>query len=69
MTQPTKITPADIETKLRDIQNQVEVVAEDSQKKVLMGGLIAAVILIVIVYVLGRQAGRRNSSVVEIRRI
>ncbi len=69
MTQPTNITPADIETKIRDIQSQVEVVADDSRRKAIIGGLIAAAVAMLIVYLIGRSAGRRTSSVVEIRRI
>ena len=33
MTETAGITPADIEAKFRDIQGQMDVVAEDSKKK------------------------------------
>ncbi|MEM7322822.1 MAG: hypothetical protein AAF531_07035 [Actinomycetota bacterium] len=68
MTETAGITPADIEAKFRDIQGQVDVVAEDSKKRLAIGGTAAAVIIMLLVYVLGRRAGKRRSSVLEIRR-
>lgn len=68
MTETAGITPADIEAKFRDIQGQVDVVAEDSKKKLALGGSAVALIILLLVYVLGRRAGKRKSSVVEIRR-
>jgi hypothetical protein len=69
MTETAGITPADIEAKFRDIQGQMDVVAEDSKKKLAIGGAAAVVLILLIVYVLGRKAGKRSSSVLEIRRL
>ncbi len=69
MTETTKITPADLEAKFRDIQGQVDTVAEDGKKKAVVGGSAVAVILLLIIYVLGRNAGKKKSTVVEIRRL
>lgn len=69
MTETAGITPADIEAKFRDIQGQVDVVAEDGKKKLALAGGIIGVILLLIIYVLGRRAGKRQSSVLEIRRL
>ncbi|MGI9594938.1 MAG: hypothetical protein ACR2QK_02185 [Acidimicrobiales bacterium] len=68
MTETAGITPADIEAKFRDIQGQVDVVAEDSKKKMAIGGAAVALVILLLVYVLGRRAGKRKSSVLEIRR-
>lgn len=68
MTETAGITPADIEAKFRDIQGQVDVVAEDSKKKLALGGSAVAIIIMLLVYVLGRRSGKRKSSVLEIRR-
>ncbi len=68
MTEIAGITPADIEAKFRDIQGQVDVVAEDSKKRLALGGLAAALVILLIVYVFGRRAGKKKSSVLEIRR-
>ena len=69
MTETAGITPADIEAKFRDIQDQMDVVAEDSKKKLAVAGVAVSVVLLLIVYVLGRKAGKRTSSVLEIRRL
>jgi len=64
-----KITPDDIESKIRDIQGQLEVVGEDSKKKAALVGSIGAVVLLLLIYIFGRRAGVRKSTVVEIRRL
>lgn len=69
MSDTTKITPADIEAKLRNVQGQVDSVKEDSKKKMgLVGGGLAVVLLLVI-YLIGRNAGKKKSTVLEIRRL
>ncbi len=69
MTETTKITPSDIESKIRDIQGQVDTVAEDSKKKVAIGGSIVAMLLLFIIYTMGKKAGQKKSTVLEIRRL
>lgn len=69
MTETTGITPADIEAKFRDIQGQVDVVAEDSKKKLALAGGVIGILLLLLIYVLGRKAGKKQSSVLEIRRL
>ena len=69
MTETAGITPADIEAKFRDIQGQVDVVAEDSKKKLVVAGGVLSILILLIIYVLGRNAGKKQSSVLEIRRL
>lgn len=69
MTETAGITPADIEAKFRDIQGQVDVVAEDGKKKVALAGGLVGIILLLIIYIMGRKAGKKQSSVLEIRRL
>ena len=69
MTETAGITPADIEAKFRDIQGQMDVVAEDSKKKLAVGAAVAALLILLVVYVFGRKAGKKSSSVLEIRRL
>ena len=64
-----KITPADLENKFREVQGQVDTVAQDSKKVVAVAGTVSAVLLLLIVYVLGRNAGKKKSTVLEIRRL
>ena len=69
MTETAGITPADIEAKFRDIQGQMDVVAENSKKKAAIAGSVLAIIILLLVYVFGRNAGKKTSSVLEIRRL
>lgn len=68
-TESTKISPADIEAKFREMQGQVDSVANDSKKKAAIAGTIGAVLLLLVIYLMGQRAGRRKSTVVEIRRV
>jgi len=69
MTEATNITPADIEAKFRDIQGQIDVVAEDGKKKAVVAGVAAAVLLLLVMYLMGRRTGKKKSTVLEIRRL
>ncbi len=68
MTEPS-ITPADIEAKFRSIQGEIETVSSDSKKIVQLVAVGGAIILVGVIYLLGRRAGKRKSTVVEIRRL
>lgn len=69
MTETTKITPADIEGVFRDIQGQVDTVTQDGKKKAIIGGSAVAILLLLVIYTLGRKAGKKKSTVIEIRRL
>jgi len=69
MTETSKITPADLESKFRDIQGQVDSVATGGKTKAMIGGSVIAVLLIVLIYAMGRHAGKKRSTVLEIRRL
>jgi hypothetical protein len=69
MTETTGITPADMEAKFRDLQGQINVVAEDSKKRVAMAGAVVGVIVLLLIYFAGRRAGKKSTSVLEIRRL
>jgi hypothetical protein len=63
------ITQADIEARFRQVQDQFDVVAADGKKKLTAVGAVGAVVLLLVVYVAGRRAGRKRSTVLEIRRL
>lgn len=69
MTEPNRITPADIESKFREIQRQVDTVAEEGKQRALPVAVAGVAVVIVLVYLLGRRSGKRRSTVVQIRRI
>lgn len=69
MTDPTRITPRDIETKFREIQYQVDTAADEGKEKVLPLAVAAGVVVLVVVFLVGRRSGKRRSTVVQIRRL
>jgi hypothetical protein len=68
MTEPS-ITPADIEQKFRSIQGEIETVSNDSKKMLQMAAAAGAVVIVAVIYFMGRRSGKRNSTVLEIRRL
>ena len=64
-----KITRADIEAKLNEMQGEVQESAEAAKTPIMAiaGGVAVAVILVA--FLLGKRRGRRKSTVVEIRRV
>ncbi len=66
---PSDITPSDIEAKFRQVQGQLDVVAAGGKRKLAMAGAAAGLMLVLLVYVMGRRAGKKRSTVLEIRRL
>ncbi|HWI03549.1 MAG TPA: hypothetical protein VNT52_06910 [Acidimicrobiales bacterium] len=64
-----KITRADIESKLHEMQGEVQESAEAAKTPIMAiaGGV--AVAVIIVAFLLGKRRGRRRSTVVEIRRV
>jgi len=67
--QTTKITPEDLERKLRSLQGDVRGVVDD--KKSTAAGIAAGagILLLLIFFLLGKRSGKKRSAIVEIRRI
>jgi len=64
-----EITRADIEGKLRQIRGEVDDVTGSARSVGLIVGAVAAVAVVSAVYFFGRRKGRKERTVVEIRRI
>jgi len=64
-----KITRADLEAKLREVQGGVTDQAESAKGTLAAAGGVIAFLLLLIVFVLGRRAGKQRSTIVEIRRV
>ena len=64
-----KLTRNDIEAKFRELQHDLTTAAEGARSKVVVVGGVAVVVVLAAVYLLGRRAGRKRSTVVEIRRL
>jgi hypothetical protein len=64
-----RITPDDIEAKLREVAGDVDSGVESVKPKLITAGVAAAVVALLVAYLLGRRGGRHRSAVVEIRRL
>jgi hypothetical protein len=63
------ITPAHIESKLREVQRGVQGKIDDRKQSIIAvaGGI--ALVLLIIAYLLGRRGGKKKTTFVEIRRV
>lgn len=69
-TAPSKrITPGDIEAKLREVAGDVDVQVEAAKPKLIAGAVAAGIAALLIAYLLGRRGGRNRSAQIEIRRL
>jgi hypothetical protein len=64
-----RVTRADIEAKLRQIQGDVETGMEAGRELGGMTALAGVVVALGLVYLLGRRHGRKKRTIVEIKRI
>lgn len=64
-----QISRDDIQSKLREIQGEVDSTATAAKPAVLTVVAVAAVVVIGAAYMLGRRKGKKKSTVVEIRRV
>lgn len=68
-TTTTKITPQDIENRLKALQGDVQGKVEDKKSTIATTAAAGGMVLLVIFFLLGRRSGKKRSAVVEIRRI
>lgn len=64
-----KITPADLEAKFRELQEEGDEATETAKSYVLAGVAAVGVVVFVIAFTAGKRRGKKKSTVVEIRRI
>jgi tetrahydromethanopterin S-methyltransferase subunit F len=64
-----KISRDDIESKLRELQGEVDTNLESARTVGLAAGVGIAVVLVLVAYILGRRKGRKRQMVLEIKRI
>jgi cobalamin biosynthesis Mg chelatase CobN len=64
-----EVTRADIEAKLRAIRGDVEEKEESVMSIGMIVGAVAVVAVVGVVYLFGRRRGRKEKTVVEIRRV
>jgi uncharacterized membrane protein YvbJ len=63
-----RITKEDLETKFQSLQDDLQGRASDKKQSIVAAVSIASAVVVLIAYFLGRRAGRKRRSVVEIRR-
>lgn len=64
-----KITRADIEAKLRDLQGDVQDAGKVGAQIAIVAGAAVAVSVVALAFWIGRRKGRKRSTVVEVRRV
>jgi hypothetical protein len=65
----SRITRADIESKLREISGEVEDVGTASKTYLVAAGALALTAVVAGAYLFGRRKGRRRTTLVEVRRV
>jgi hypothetical protein len=69
LTPAKKITRDDIESKLRELQGEVDENLESARSVGVAAGVGVAVLLVLVAYFLGRRRGKKRQMVLEIKRI
>jgi hypothetical protein len=65
----SKITPADLEGKLRAFQGDVQAKVESKKNTMIAAGAAGITVLLIIFFLMGKRAGKKKTTLVEIRRI
>ena len=68
-TSPEKITPKDLEFKLREVAGEVDQQVDKARPRLVTGGVAGIIVIVLLAYLLGRRGGRKRSAVVQIERI
>ena len=63
------VTREDIEAKLREIRGVTDTTTEVAQEAAKPALVVLAIALVVGAFLLGRRRGRRQSTIVEVRRV
>ena len=63
-----KLSKADIEQKLRNLQGDVEEKIASQRQKIIGAVAAVGVLTVLLAFLLGRRSGKKKNTVVEIRR-
>lgn len=64
-----KITPEDVENKLRAFQGQIQGKVDDKKNTLVTVAAVAGVIVLLLVFLLGKRSGKKKSTIVQIKRL
>lgn len=68
-TTESKITPADLENKLKSFQDGVQARVDDKKNTLVAVAGGVGIAVLIIFFLLGKRAGKKQTTLVEIRRI
>ncbi|MGK2950283.1 MAG: hypothetical protein ACSLFP_17060 [Acidimicrobiales bacterium] len=63
------IRRSDLESKLRELQGEVDDTRQSATNTLLTVGAVVAVGVVAVAFLLGRRKGKKRTTVVEVRRI
>jgi hypothetical protein len=66
---PKRVTRDDLEQSFRQLQEGVRSEVNDRRSTFLTAGGITALLVVLIIFMLGRRAGKKKTTYVEIRRV
>jgi hypothetical protein len=66
---PEKITPQDLEDKLRALQGDIQGKVDDQKSSIATAAAVGGVALLLLFFFLGKRSGKKKAAIVEIRRI
>jgi hypothetical protein len=64
-----RISREDLEAKFRDVQDGLQGKLQDKKQTLITVAAVSGVVLLLIFFLLGRRAGRKKTTFVEIRRV
>jgi hypothetical protein len=64
-----RISRADIEAKLQEIRGSVDTTKRQVLDKAKIGAAVGGVLIALLLYFLGRRSGKKQRTIVEIRRV
>lgn len=64
-----KISPQDLENKLRAFQGQVQGKVDDKKSTLVTAGAGLAAFLMIVFFLLGKRSGKKKSTIVQIKRL
>ena len=64
-----KITRADLEAGIRNLQGDAKSRVEDKKKTMATIAAVGAVVLLLVVFLIGKRSGNKKTTLVEIRRV
>ena len=69
MAQQKRITRDDLESRFRQLQDNVQGRVDDKKRTLMTVGVVGGVVLVLVFFLLGSRRGKKKTTLVEIRRV